>query len=227
MRTLLLFLLFPLFAHAQGLLYCPGTIDPNRHDAASTYAGSSATGPVFDCQNASSAGCVSFGPGACTMAGVNGSGFIQFGIGCSPVLDVGDSTRIQSGQATFTNGGVFLNGTTYLQNASGAVAVNDVDGLAINSTTPLKGLLITSVTVDIGSIDANACADVTATVAGVNANDAVYVTPNAALGVGDVVVGNARVTNAATDEVTFRACNASSGPENPNSAAFLFLVMRP
>ena len=61
---------------------------------------------------------------------------------------------------------------------------------------------------------------------GVEANDYVHVTPNFSLAVDNVLVGNARVTNAGTDEVTFRACNVSLLAEDPDSGSFLFWVVR-
>lgn len=200
------------------------TCGPDLTCASDSFTATTATEGGFTC-SAQLGACFDVG-GACGQIGRDNNGYIQIGDGCSPVVDIGETTRIQPGQAIFTNGGLFLDGTTYIQNQSGAVKVTDTDGLVINSTSAITGISLADVVVDIASIAANSCADVAATVAGVEANDIVIVTPTTTLAVTDVTVGDAHVTNAGTDEVTFRACNASGGPEDPASATFRFLVVR-
>lgn len=189
-----------------------------------TFTSTTSSGDGFSC-SAQLGACFDVG-GACGQIGRDNNGYIQIGDGCSPVVDIGETTRIQPGQAIFTNGGLFLDGTTYISNQSGAVKVTDTDGLVINSTSAITGISLADVVVDIASIAANSCDDVTATVAGVEANDFVSVIPASTLSVTDVTVGDAHVTNAGTDEVTFRACNSSGGAEDPDSATFRFLVVR-
>lgn len=84
-------------ALAQALLYCPGP-SSTREDVAVSYTGTDGTGPVFDCQNASSEGCLRLGPGSCMTVGQNASGYIQIGMGCNPTVDVGTQTRLQDNQ---------------------------------------------------------------------------------------------------------------------------------
>jgi hypothetical protein len=185
-------------------------LDPARDDTAATYTGSDGTGPVFACQNEVADGCVDVGPGACDVISAD-SGVVRFGKTgvCTPSVAVGN-TSLGNGTVSVTNG-AFVGSNSYLQ---------------LNNTSLVTGILVVAVTVDIPSISANSCDLVTATVAGVEANDLVLFTPNFALGVDDVVTAHARVTNAATDEVTFEACNTSGGAEDPASGSFLFLVMR-
>jgi hypothetical protein len=85
-------------------------------------------------------------------------------------------------------------------------------------------MLVVSVVIDIPAITGS-CDAVAATVAGVEANDFVAVAPNFDMAA-EVLVSNARVTNAATDEVTFLACDPSGTALNPASGAYLFWVVR-
>jgi hypothetical protein len=219
----------PLEVRAQALLYCPGP-SATREDVAASYEGTDATGPVFSCQNVASAVCVDLGPGSHNNLCTNVSGEILLGCGStSTIIRVGEGTIIQNGQITIPNGAINADGTVIRNNAGGqggTVHIEDAQGLMVNSTTPIKGVLLLPVTVNLGDLT-DQCDDVTATVAGVEANDYVFVTPNGDLAAANIIVGNARVTNAGTDEVTFRACDVANGSDDPASASFLFLVMRP
>ena len=195
---------------------------------AERYVASASTGSGFACTSQLDS-CVDLGPGACNYLGTDASGRVRIGSACAPEVWIGDgTTRMQPGNVQIINGALFVNGT-YIQNTStGAVVIDDADGLNINATTAIKGVVMVAVTVDIGSIAASTCDDVTATVAGVSTNDLVFVTPNFDMAATDISISNARVTNAGTDEVTFRACNIDyDDPQDPDSGSYLFLVMRP
>jgi hypothetical protein len=194
--------------------------------AAVSYEATASSGSGFTC-NATLASCVDLGPGTANFIGTDGSGRIRLGDDThSPEVWIGDgSTKLQPGNVQIQNGALFLNGTTYLQNLSGAVIVDDANGLVVNSTSAITGMLVVAVTINLGSV-VGGCDDVTATVAGVEASDAVFVTPNFNLNAADIFIGNARVTNAGTDEVTFRVCDIGGGGEDPDSGSFLFWVVR-
>lgn len=115
----------PLEVRAQALLYCPGTtLSVTRDDVAATYTGTDGAGPVFDCQNASSAGCLRAGPGTCLTIGQNASGYMQVGIGCEPVVDFGTKTRVQGNQVTSEYFTLQFNGA--IRHLTGPVPVEGV-----------------------------------------------------------------------------------------------------
>lgn len=187
-------------------------------------------GPAF---TATAVGCFAHaGPGVnnyiCTNE-TNG-GEIIFGASAANPSAIVRASQYFCGSITITNGAINTDGSVIRNNTGGqggTVHVEDPQGLMINSTTPIKGVLLIPVTIDISTIAASSCDDVTATVAGVEADDFVSVTPNFNMIASDVSVSNARVTNAGTDEVTFRACNHDSlSGQDPASGSYLFLVVR-
>jgi hypothetical protein len=124
-RLSLLVVLLALPAMGQGILYGAGggQCGVNMTCTAERFVATAGSGDGFACDSQLGS-CFDVG-GACGQIGRDGSGFIQIGDGCSPVVDVGDTTRIQSGQMILTNGGLFLDGTTYIQNQSGPVRIDD------------------------------------------------------------------------------------------------------
>lgn len=198
----------------------------NMTCTAEAFVGTNSSGSVFSC-DAQNAACFDVG-GACGQIGRNGSGYITFGDGCTPTLQVGDSLIISGANVTNNNGAFNCDGSCQIRDSgNGTLPINTTGGVVLNSTSAITGFILVDVVVDLASIAASTCDDVTATVAGVEANDGVFVTPASTLDEPDVTVGDAHVTNAGTDEVTFRACNISSGgAEDPSSATFRFWVVR-
>lgn len=154
--------------------------------------------------------CVDLGPGVCNVLSTNAGGDVLVGKEgvCTPTFRVGN-TVLGSGTVATSNGAVVLT-NSYLQ---------------INGTSLVTGMLLVAATVDIAEIAANTCSDVAATVANVEANDGVFVTRNFASTAG-YSVSDAYVSNAGTDQVTFRACNGTAGAVDPASGSYLFFVVR-
>lgn len=210
----------------------PATCGAGQDCTSSTFTADTASGTGYSCATAVSA-CFDPGPGANNAISTDGSGRLILGNGAGTAeVWVGETGGIQlteNSNLTIANGAIIMNATTFLvnQTATEPVKIDDTHGLRINTTTPIKGVVMLAATVDIGSISASSCLDVTATVAGVEASDKIFVTPDFDHTANSVLIGNARVTNAGTDEVTFRACNVSTlGAEDPDSGSYLFLVMR-
>jgi hypothetical protein len=198
--------------------------------AAVAYTATTTSGTGFTC---SGVGVCVDQPGACNEIETNVSGdLILGGTDCNPTIRWGDSSSFVGNTWTNTNGNIVCRNSCAVVNDFGTepVKISDAHGLQVNATTALKGLLLLPVTIDVSSIAATTCATTAATVAGVEASDYVFATPNFDLSgtAPNVIVGNCRVTNAGTDEVTCLWCNAgSAGNENPASGSYLFLVMRP
>lgn len=154
--------------------------------------------------------CIDLGPGSCNNWGTNAGGDIVAGEDgvCTPTVKVGN-TSLGNGTVSISNG-AFVGTNSYLQLGGGSLVTT---------------LLLVPVTIDVGNITASTCLDVTATVAGVEANDGVFVTRNFA-STANYSVSDAYVTNAGTDEVTFRACTPSILDVNPASGSYLFWVVR-
>lgn len=203
----------------------PATCGAGLDCSSDTYTATASSGSGYAC-NSALATCVDLGPGANNGIGTNASGHILLGPenGTSTIVKVNDTVTIEAGSAQFTNMDVKINNNACLVDPTNDVDVCDADGITINDTTPIKGILVVAVTIDIPAIAA-ACDEITTTVAGVNANDAVFITPDFDMTV-EVQVANARVTNAVTDEVKFLACDPSGGGLDPASGSYLFLVMR-
>jgi hypothetical protein len=205
----------------------PSSCGVNLSCVSDDFTADDATGSGFAC-SAALAECFDPGPGTCNEVGTNGSGeIILGGTDCNPTIRWGDSSVISGSSWTNTNGAINCEANCQIRDSgNGTLPINTTGGVVFNGTTPISGFLLVPVVIDIASIAASACDDVTATVSGVEANDYVHVTPNFSLVVDNVLVGNARVTNAGTDEVTFRACNVSLLAEDPDSGSFLFWVVR-
>jgi hypothetical protein len=111
----------------------------NDSCAALSYEATASTGSGFTC-NAALASCIDLGPGTANFIGTDGSGRIRLGDDThSPEVWIGEGgTKFGNGTAQFQNGAVLFNGTTYLQNSSDAVILDDVDGLRIvaQASTP-------------------------------------------------------------------------------------------
>jgi hypothetical protein len=127
---------------------------------------------------------------------------------CTPTVGIGN-TSLGNGTVSVTNG-AFVGTNSYLQLGGGSL---------------ISGMLLVPVTVDVGNITAQTCLDVTATVAGVEANDGVFVTRNFS-STADYFVGDAYVSNAGADQVTFRACTPKATDVDPASGSYLFWVVR-
>lgn len=106
--------------------------------SANSYTATASSGSGFSCSSQLES-CVDVGPGACNYIGTDASGRIRIGTSCSPEVWLGDgTTRIQPGNVQVINGALFVSGS-YIQNAStGAVLIDDADGLEINpqASTP-------------------------------------------------------------------------------------------
>lgn len=199
---------------------------------AERYVATASSGTAYDTTSVLSC-AVDLGPGANNCLGTDASGrnIIGAGAGTAEVWigDSGTLTMTENGNVTNTNGAYNCRANCFLVNDFGTdpLRITDANGVTINATTAVKGILLVPVTIDVGSITQSTCDDVLATVAGVEANDTIFVTPNFDLTVTDVIIGNARVTNAGTDEVTFRACNVdAAAPQDPASGSYLFFVIR-
>jgi hypothetical protein len=117
-----------------------------------------------------------------------------------------------------------LQGSAYLINNSGAVTVTDADGLVINGTSAMKGVVRTAVTYDAAAITNNACSVQSVTVAGAAVGDTVSVSADFSLPQG-VGIGNVRVTAANTVELTL--CNVTTGGTlDPASGTYRFRMER-
>jgi len=206
--------------------FAPPTCEAGADCSAETFSSSATSGSGFTC-NAELAECVDIGPGTCNEIGTNPSGdIILGGTDCNPTIRWGDSSVISGSSWMNINGAINCeSGCQIRDSGNGTLPINTTGGVVFNSTTPIVGFLLVPVTIDLGVVT-GACDDVTATVAGVETNDAVFVTPNFNLNAADINIGQARVTNAGTDEVTFRVCDIGGGGENPDSGSFLFWVVR-
>jgi hypothetical protein len=196
--------------------------------AAVSYEATAVAGSGFTC-TAALASCLDPGPGALNDIGTNGSGDILLGSGNVTVRVGGDSGSIVmtgNGSLTNTNGAINCDsGCQIRDSGNGVLPVNTTGGVSFNGTSAMTGFTFLAATVDVGNITAQTCLDVTTTIAGVEANDGVYVTRNFA-STANYAVSDAYVTNAGTDEVTFRACNGTGGDINPASGSYLFWVVR-
>lgn len=190
---------------------------------ANSYTATTTTGPAF-ISTGDRVDAVKLGTGARASIGTCNGGAICLG------PSTGNSTGVYvSGFIVSTSQQVqgeldLLGDNAYLRNNSGAVNVRDTDGLSINDTTPVKGVVLARVTFDFPSITNNACSTQSVTVTGAALQD--YVKANADFALpADVSIGNARVTSANTVEL--KLCNHSStGPQDPASGAYNFEIMR-
>lgn len=199
------------------------TCGPGLTCSASSFTGTTATGSAITITSQLTS-ALDLGPGGCDMVGTNGSGQVVFGDGCTPTVLIGDSAILNGSNWTNNGGAINCDGACQIRDSgNGTLPINTTGGVVLNSTSAITGMLVVSVVIDLPSVAAAECEDVTATVAGVEANDFVAMAPTTALG---VLLGNAYVSNAGTDEVTFRACNLSGGPEDPASATYRFWVVR-
>lgn len=89
---------------------------------------------------------------------------------------------------------------------------------------PSKAVRVEPVMVDVDAIAAESCVDTAVTVHGVKAGYAILVTRNFEA-LEPQWTTDARVTNAATDEVTFRVCSGATGADPPEGE-YLFTVVR-
>jgi hypothetical protein len=223
-RLSLLLVLLALPAMGQGVLYRAGggQCGLNMTCTAESFVATGGTGPVYSVSS-QLACAVDLGPGAYDCVGTDGSGYVKFHD--SAVIDVG-STRIQSSQVVVTGGAITCDAACEIRDsANGTLPINTTGGIVFNGTSAMTGFVFVAVTIDIGNITTHACLDVAATVAGVEANDGVFVTRNFA-STANYSVSDAYVTNAGTDQVTFRACNGTAGDINPASGSYLFWVVR-
>lgn len=203
------------------------TCGPGLTCSSDTFTATEASsGPAFAC-SAALAECLDPGPGTCNEIGTNVAGdVILGGTDCTPTIRWGDSSSLNGNSWTNTNGAINCEGSCQIRDSgNGTLPINTTGGVVFNSTSAMTGFILLTVTVDIGSITAQTCLDVTATVTGVEANDGVFVTRNFA-STANYSVSDAYVTNAGTDEVTFRACNGTGGNIDPASGSYLFWVVR-
>jgi hypothetical protein len=230
MRALALLVLLPAVALASSFsASSAGSCGVNMSCTPSSVTVTTTSGAGFAC-SAELASCVDLGPGTLNSLGTNASGDILVGDGNVTVRVGGSGGAIVmtgNGSLTNTNGAVNCDGNCQIRDSgNGVLPINTTGGVSINSTSNMTGFHLVPVTLDIPAI-AGACDLVTATVAGVEANDGVFITTNFDMGPGaEVQVSNARVTNAGTDQVTFLACDPSGGGLDPASGAYLFWVVR-
>lgn len=182
---------------------------------AERYIATASTGTAYNVSSVLSC-ALDTGPGANNCIGTDASGrvILAAGAGTGEVW-IGESASItmtENGVLINTNGAFICRGGCVITNdfSTDPVRITDPHGMSINATTSVKGILLASVTIDVAQIDPQKCDDVTATVAGVEANDTVYITNNFDPVATEVIFTDPRVTNAATDQVTFRACNILS-----------------
>jgi hypothetical protein len=105
--------------------------------SADSYTATASSGSGFLCSSAL-AECVDLGPGAANTIGTNGSAEILIGNSNAVIARFGDSTLVQSGQITLTNGALTVNGSVIRNLSTGAVFVDDPEGLEITpqASTP-------------------------------------------------------------------------------------------
>jgi len=203
-----------------------GTPSPTRDDVANSYTATTSTGPALQTQALECAvNANPDAPGYCF--GVTAGGELSIGTATTPV-DVQvpglltAATGLNSGAALAFTGTAPVNITNITVGMP--VAVVDADGLAINQTTPIKGVVLATVNADVGSMPAEECVATSVTVTGAVLGD--YVEAQAQCDLSpSVFTDGARVTAANT--VSMRVCNLSStNVEDPPACDYRFLLMR-
>lgn len=191
---------------------------------ANSYTATTTTGPAF-IATGDRIDAIRLGSGSRATIGTNASGDIFIGPN-----DFGYTTSLYLWGGIVTQGiqvrSVLdvLGPGTYITNNDGVVQVVDPDGFKINGTTPLKGIVRASVTVDFPAIPNNDCVSVTTAVAGAQPHDFVDAIADFDLPE-DVTVRAEYVVSAG--QVKLKACNHSNeAAEDPDSGAFIVRLER-
>jgi hypothetical protein len=207
------------------------TLDPNRADVASTYRatgvlpdGGASTGPLYTCDGTLYP-CFDFGAGGgasnCNAIGTNAGGDLVVGnanSGC--IARFGQVHGSQLG----TNNTALVGSQIIRLPSTSALDVTAPQGLTINATTAIKGVVRASVSVDFASVPNSTCLAQSVTVTGAAVGDAVSVNADFSMPA-PVGIGNARVT--ATNTVDLRLCNHDPvAAQDPPAGNFIFRLER-
>lgn len=194
-----------------------------KNVSANSYTATATTGPAFF-STGDLVDAVKLGTGPRATIGTCNGGAVCVGPVSGSDTGFYVSGFIVARSAQFTSEVDLLGDNAYLRNNSGPVRVNDVDGLVVNGTTPLKGRVAVAVTFDSAAINNGTCLAQSLTVTGAVVGDAVGV--NADFDLPDtVMIGNARVT--ATNTVALRMCNVDVAlPKDPVSGTYNFVLER-
>lgn len=232
-RAVLLSLLLALPAAAQTFPYIGGgsggggvcTLDGSTQAIATSYRATTTTGTGYQCDAVLSS-CIDLGPGANNFIGTNVAGDIVLGPGSgnSAVVRIFGTQYVNNFVQSTAGFDVYFNGALFNSFTGQPLKVADAEGLTINGTTAIKGVVRASVTFDFPSIPNGSCGVSSLTVTGAAVGD--YVSVNADFALPSTVgIGNARVTAANT--VDLRLCNYDAAlPADPASGAYLFRLER-
>jgi hypothetical protein len=195
-------------------------LDPATTYQASAYRASTATGPGFRCDN-TLATCVDVGPGTCNDLGTNVAGeLVVGGASGSCVSRFGQICGTQLG----CNNTALVGSQLIRLPSTSPLDVTAPQGMAINGTTPTKGVVRASVSMDFASIPNATCLAQSVTVTGALVGDHVSVNADFAMPA-PVGIGNARVT--ATNTVDLRLCNHDPvTSQDPAAGNFIFRLER-
>ena len=200
------------------------SLDPASTAITERYRATATTGTGYQC-DATLDSCVDLGPGTRNTVGTNVAGAVCLGP-CSgsgtAVLVFGDMTI---SNVTTIGAALDFSGSSFIRNPlGGTVKVTDPDGLVINATSAIKGVVRASVTFDFPSIPNGTCGVSSLTVTGAAVGD--YVSINADFVLPTTVgIGNARVS--ATNTVDLRLCNHDAAlSADPASGAYLVRLER-
>lgn len=102
--------------------------------SADSYTATTTVGPGHSCSS-QLASCVDLGPGSCNFLGTDASGRIRLAdSGCVPEVWIGDeTTKLQPGNITVANGAISVDNSIMRNNVSGALTVDDPDGLKVTT----------------------------------------------------------------------------------------------
>lgn len=206
------------------------TLDGTQPGIATYYRATATTGTGFQC-DATLTSCVDLGPGDRNSIGTNPAGDILWGPASGSTTTVRIFGNLTLNNVLTVAGSIDLYGSGgsgggNLNNTfpSSPVRVTDADGLIINGTSAIKGVVRASVTFDFPSIPNGTCGVSSLTVTGAAVGD--YVSINADFVLPTTVgIGNARVT--ATNTVDLRLCNHDAAlSADPASGAYLVRLER-
>jgi hypothetical protein len=202
------------------------SLDPAAVGIAPSYRATTTTDTGYQC-DALLTSCVDLGPGARNFIGSNVAGDITLG------PQSGNTTVVRTWGSMYVTNILqvasqvdILGSSAHLANTfpSAPVRVTDADGLIINGTSAIKGVVRASVTFDFPSIPNGTCGVSSLTVTGAAVGD--YVSINADFVLPTTVgIGNARVSAANT--VDLRLCNHDAAlSADPASGAYLVRLER-
>lgn len=191
---------------------------------ANSYTATTTTGPAF-VATGDRVDAIRLGSGSRATIGTNATGDVFIGpndFGYGTTVTVWGSITTQSMQV---RDNIDILGNAAILNNNGPVRIVDMDGLAINGGTPLKGIVRTSATLDFPSISNNKCITMDATVSEAQVGDFAMAEASFDLPEDVTVRASHSVTVAGT--VTIKACNHSSIlAEDPASGPYLIRLER-